>query len=249
MARKCVFCGGAPCTNEHVLPRWLRTAFPYSDDAQTLHVRQSTNLESSHGGSLFETKVKVVCASCNNGWMNGLEQGVQSFLPRMIQGRDVLLAKSKQLALATWSLKTMMMFHCAHSKAEQTVIPAEDFVDLFQRRTPKDSMRIVSAYTTQPTAFLGRADHLVEFYGNSRRGTINGEQDAVQAYDANLRIGCFVTQLVSIDLPDSPWVMTPSLGFGKHLITIWPNKGTRKWPPASLDKIGGFATLVKSVDG
>jgi hypothetical protein len=249
MARKCVFCDDAPCTNEHVLPQWLRTAFPYSDDAQALHVRQSTNLETSHKGSLLETKVKVVCASCNNGWMNGLEQAVRPFLPKMIQGRDVNLTKNRQLALATWSLKTMMMFHCAHPKAEQTVIPAEDFVDLFQQRTPKESMRITSAYMTQPTAFSGRADHLVEFYGNSRKAIVNDEQDVVQAYDATLRIGCFVAQLISIDLPGATWTMTPSLGFGKHLVTIWPNKGTRKWPPASLDKIGGFTTLVESVDG
>lgn len=108
MARTCVFCGGTPCTNEHVLPQWLRIAFPEPDQVDALHVRESATARSARRGVLLDATAKVVCASCNNGWMNGLEEGVRWFLPKMIKGRAVSLTKAKQAALATWSVKTTM---------------------------------------------------------------------------------------------------------------------------------------------
>ncbi|MEV6831874.1 hypothetical protein [Amycolatopsis sp. NPDC051102] len=202
---------------------------------------------------MFDAKVKVVCASCNNGWMNDLEAGVRSLLPKMIKGRSAQLTKTKQRALATWSLKTIMMLKYTHSKEDRLVIPDEDYAALFQDRQPSQIMRIWTAAMTPPVALFGAADHPVDYRCVPLNGdvTIQHTEGAeflrANAYVTTLRIGYFVTQVIRIGTPGLLYTVTPSPALGKHLTPIWPNIGTREWPPPSLDKIGGLATLANAL--
>ncbi|TJZ93688.1 hypothetical protein [Actinacidiphila oryziradicis] len=110
MARTCVFCDGTPLTKEHTLPKWLKSAFRGDAGSRALHVRGTESTQIQHVADAFNATVKIVCATCNNGWMSGLENGVRSFLPDLINGRAAELTQQDQNALASWCLKTMLMF-------------------------------------------------------------------------------------------------------------------------------------------
>lgn len=111
MARNgCVFCGGSPLTKEHVLPRWLRHHLDYAPQTATWTTRPDGSLNSALSIPVIpgERTVRMVCATCNNGWMSKLETRAEPALRHLIVGRPTLTHGQRQI-LASWSLKTAMM--------------------------------------------------------------------------------------------------------------------------------------------
>jgi len=253
MARPCVFCGCGPCTNEHVLPQWLRIAFPSEAQRGTLHVRTTEAAQTSRQGRLLDAKAKVVCATCNNGWMNDLERGVRSFLPRMIKGKPVQLVKTKQAQLAAWSLKTVMMLHCVYPKLDQVSIPASDYAELFSRKRPNDLVHVWTAYMPPPVDPFGIVQHPIQFRCQPHRTDVevrhDGETHKItgEAYVATLRVGHLVLQVLRLGASGIQLDPTPSPALVKHIREIWPPFGTRSWPPASLEEIGGFQVFANAL--
>jgi hypothetical protein len=253
MARTCVFCGGGPCTNEHVLPRWLRVAFPEEAQRDTLHVRTTEEAETSRRGNLLDAQAKIVCGPCNSGWMNGLEEGVRTYLPRMIKGKPVQLTRKKQTQLATWSLKTVMMLHCVYPKADQVSIPEHDYKDFFASKQPSDLMHIWVAYMPPPVDPYGIVQHPIQFLCQPRRTDVEIRNErgthrvTGEAYVATLRIGHFVTQVLRLGAAGIEFDLTPSPVLAKHIWQIWPSFGTRPWPTASLENIGGFQGFANAI--
>src|SRR5258708_14335434 len=97
MARRCVFCGGAPLTREHVIPRWLTDVLPEQarfrgQDQQVVLLppkaaRSRILLPHRERREPFNSMtVKSVCKSCNSGWMNEIEGRARPYLNRLIQG-------------------------------------------------------------------------------------------------------------------------------------------------------------------
>lgn len=113
MAKVCVFCGGTPLTKEHVLPRWLKVALDPTVGRHR-YIRLSVDTVRRHDAPPLNDQVKVVCSNCNSGWMNQLEENVRGFLRDLIQGTPCVIDAEAQLALASWSLKTLLMFQYTH---------------------------------------------------------------------------------------------------------------------------------------
>ena len=112
MARTCIFCGGSPVTNEHAWPDWLlefvRNANP--DTERTVYARVDGRMVRHWTTEKPEQKVKVVCGSCNHGWMSRLEDAAKPLLVPMFKGEQVSFDLKQQLILATWAVKTGMVF-------------------------------------------------------------------------------------------------------------------------------------------
>ncbi|HEX8155861.1 MAG TPA: hypothetical protein VF526_00635, partial [Solirubrobacteraceae bacterium] len=78
----CIFCGSVgKLSKEHVVPRWVGSAFP-SSEREILHrfawVSGEPESHSPISGVDFDAppftwQARVVCAECNNGWMSSLE--------------------------------------------------------------------------------------------------------------------------------------------------------------------------------
>src|SRR5260221_14474873 len=115
MTASCIFCGTqARLTREHVFAQWLRAIFADPLVTGSVVYRQSAQpggppVARSHRGDWLDTQARVVCASCNNGWMNQTEESVRAVLPKVIKGSQVLLTQEQQEALATWAVKTILM--------------------------------------------------------------------------------------------------------------------------------------------
>lgn len=109
MARTCLFCEGRATTREHVLPRWAGSALAAGEPEairQLITVGTGRPIERVRTGLLFSGTAKVVCATCNNGWMSRLETSARAVLTPMIQGEGILLDWNAQRTLAAWALKT-----------------------------------------------------------------------------------------------------------------------------------------------
>ncbi len=135
--RRCVFCGGKDLTKEHVWPAWLAKA-TQAQAKMARHVNWAEVQDDVHERSPFtappfHATVRRVCATCNHGWMNDLENQAKPALLPMLEGRGRTLYPATRKTLALWAWKTVMMFEFASSDSPRA-IPDEHYRWLYERR-------------------------------------------------------------------------------------------------------------------
>ena len=99
-----------PRAAEHVYPRWLLARLGAAGHTFGGGVRAD------------DLTVAEVCASCNTGWMSGLEVSFRSVA--FEQPRRGPLVETTQLILARWFVKTAVLFHALAGSADR--IPETD---------------------------------------------------------------------------------------------------------------------------
>ena len=72
-------------TREHVLPDWL-TEIGLDPEPSIHHAGPLNRLPRQWSAKPFKTTVKMVCASCNNGWLSQLESAVKPVIAPLIRG-------------------------------------------------------------------------------------------------------------------------------------------------------------------
>jgi hypothetical protein len=81
----------------------------------------STKGRENTQGALHTIRLRVVCAKCNNGWMNMIEEAARPHLRSLILGEKVTLDRSALDAVAKWiALKVMV---AEHSDVDNAVTP------------------------------------------------------------------------------------------------------------------------------
>jgi hypothetical protein len=143
MSRICVFCAGvsgSPITREHILPQWLDEAL---NTGETI-VNWKAWWTDSEGDksevavrrmSPFHQQVKMVCATCNNGWMSvEVEVPVVDILPSLIRSEKRGLHPADMGRIALWTAKTA--FTRALMDQGNNTIPAEHYRWLMEERIP-----------------------------------------------------------------------------------------------------------------
>ena len=117
-ARKCIFCHSGNLSKEHLWPDWASPLLPPSLDnrnSQQLRITENTHLVKPpefkvRQGSLWTTKLRVVCASCNNGWMSALENKAKPILIPMIDTKSSHdLSADHMLILSQWITLNIMV--------------------------------------------------------------------------------------------------------------------------------------------
>lgn len=115
----CMFCGATnDLTNEHVIPRWLlRELEKLNAPLMARHSFLTVTL--SERRQVFNSLVYgVVCRTCNNGWMSGLEGEVMPYVKILLRVRSLGFLSLLQLEegarpLSLWTLKTAGMMNAA----------------------------------------------------------------------------------------------------------------------------------------
>lgn len=143
--RTCVFCGADDLSKEHVLPRWLwREAHKEDDRRAPLLSRETSQFEEVHLGGgeppLYlpvgtmptirstAVRVKVVCRTCNQGWMSALEAAAQRPLRRMFYDPSWSLAADEVQTLRRWAAKTALMHEFA-TEADAPTLGTQAMLD------------------------------------------------------------------------------------------------------------------------
>lgn len=111
MVAPCIFCSAhAKKSKEHIWPDWMAEYFARADgqshNRNTYTSRWHEQLcqkEMQRPGHLSTVKLRVVCESCNNGWMSRLESETKRLLKPMMEEEEIELNGTQQRTLALWA--------------------------------------------------------------------------------------------------------------------------------------------------
>jgi hypothetical protein len=115
--RKCLFCANAADSHEHVLPQWLhrRIAAKGKFPVQVGRYVEGEGFLDKRKFVSLNFKARIVCTSCNNGWMSKMESEVEQMLRPLTEKQFPVLAhahleqlREHRLSIARWMAKTAL---------------------------------------------------------------------------------------------------------------------------------------------
>jgi hypothetical protein len=225
--RKCIFCEGRANSAEHAMPNWILELLAASQATITLEATRGTLPTRLERGQRPAIKVRFVCTACNNGWMATLENRAKSILMPPIFGRSQALDVSAQGAIATWAIKTAMVFECTRLKKEK-----------FYRQPEREAIRMRSALPPGTGVWVASRETATGVFADAHftKGyTRSGAE--FHGYYSTFCVGHFVVQAFTPRLPsvdhavrlvipvnDGPW--------GDATRQVWPVVASvQDWPP------------------
>lgn len=143
-ARKCIFCEANNANSrEHFYSGWMHDLLPLgpqgSYTGEIIDEHPKTREVSRHDkrlkpGELYTKKMKVVCGTCNNEWMSGIEEAARPLLVPIIKGEAITLDADQLKLVAQWA--TLKAIVCEHDnrgtevtpQAERTAFMAEGLI-------------------------------------------------------------------------------------------------------------------------
>lgn len=140
VGRKCVFCGGDKLTREHVFPDWISNL--YGKKPGWNEFSHNNEVVRKFPEKLFQHKAKIVCESCNSGWMSDLEDKVRPFLADMItSAKATVLNQEMQDDLSFWVVKTMLMNNKASPGGSS--IPESVYREVYESQSATDKFVVL----------------------------------------------------------------------------------------------------------
>lgn len=247
MTTTCVFCGASgKMTAEHVLPNWLASIGLASEPVVKAASGWLNRSPQSRGsGRPFQTRVKAVCATCNNGWMSDLEQVARRVFTPIIRGESRTIVGEDQPTLAMWALKTTLVAMMVSSQEDRTLgygLPAAEFTDLHTlaaQRRPPDHMQV----------WLGRFSgdqHMASVQATPMIVTTAGlaEPDDPHAYVFSVLLGEMFIQGIRFTTPG----LALDLATEQDFAQIWPVLGSIDWPNGETVTDGTLRHMQKGLN-
>jgi hypothetical protein len=255
----CVFCVvPRRMDREHLFAEWWRERFKVAMGGQGFATVNRVGGESrTYPSQPFNVQISLACKICNSGWMNRTEEAVRPLLLSM--ARDDIatrLTDEMQLALATWAVKTALVFE--YHDLGNPVIPDSEYPTFYALKAPLRSHFV----------WLGRTDPALELDDPTQlRNTEHASKRAITAkvgfqrysalgerikvamnqgakmYATTMSIGYVVLQVVGTDLPGG-FELVETIDFSDTLLPIWPIKDDVRWPPKkTIHNITGLPEL------
>jgi hypothetical protein len=141
--RACIFCSATSgLSREHLLPGWLKGVFPDVD--LVTHYRvigRSEHDRREWDARPFRERVRVVCQRCNNVWMSQLEDAVKPIMIPMLKHVPCVIDRRAQELLATWALKTCLVFQASQTGAPP-IAPRIHYTHVAREHTPPSQVSI-----------------------------------------------------------------------------------------------------------
>lgn len=156
--KTCIFCnkrGGI--SKEHFWPEWLAPYLPrvepnlYVTEFHSAEGKQRRQLKqrSERQGPVNSKTIRVVCATCNNGWMSILESEAKPIILGLLDRSNTALSNESLKTLAIWvAVKSIIGEHAAKGTALTT---QADRYALFRDRVIPNYFRIFIAYHSLQT--------------------------------------------------------------------------------------------------
>jgi hypothetical protein len=222
-------------SKEHVWPQWMRRGAAVQPTqvtrilgvAQTgpTELTENTNIVTHKNGSVLTTRVREVCADCNNGWMGQLETDAQPLIRRLTVRSYPLgvttLAPKETATLSAWAVKTAWM--------RERAMPG--------RITPTQEMRTYLSEKQHPPVhtevWAGRHVGTLEFDANVLQIDVGWSDRPWDDADTVVVAVCTLTFMgvcVAVRTANGEGVppMTPDPNLWRP---FWPNDDFVQWPP------------------
>ena len=124
-------------SKEHFWPQWLRPLIkPSAPDGHISEIHEgvgkgglSLKLRTEKQGSVITKKFRVVCATCNNGWMSKLEENAKTIIADLMNGKRPSLNIEQLNILSTWTATKVMV--AEHGGDRSPLTPFEDRHNLY----------------------------------------------------------------------------------------------------------------------
>jgi hypothetical protein len=115
LPKKCIFCGDAAMSNEHVWGRWISRYVREEMKKHHFHAERihrpgepTTSSTTLRAGPPLRGKVRVVCKGCNNGWLSVIQENAKPILIPLVQGKKTGLGRCSQLKIVSWAAMATM---------------------------------------------------------------------------------------------------------------------------------------------
>jgi hypothetical protein len=230
--RKCLFCKNEANSKEHIIPAWLLSIFPKTDERFQFEIGNKKPVLLP----TIERTFKAVCTACNTGWMSALEMEAAPLLRSFVFDISRRIDEAGATALALWSIKTAMMNEASVRRKRPSFI--------------KDEYDCVSNHKMPSRSFVWfgrfyRSNHH-DMQGTDFPITLNGVDKAATGCVTTLLLGHLVIQALNVRLDspaECPTAVAPQAKRGPWDTTlqqIWPYVGNVIWPPPdTFNLIGG----------
>lgn len=225
--RSCLFCPNDVDSAEHGWPEWLLDSMPGSRERVTSVTRGPDDPERDIRGTPF--RIRCVCRTCNNHWMSDLETSTKPLLIRMMQGERTVLTPLQSSLVATWMVKTAMVFDAARAHKRRWFTRKECE---YARRSQLPASGML--------AWIGCMATPVRLYTEGRAlwTDLPKPGHVFEGSATTIAFGHAVLQLLAVRLKVDARSSTLTIkldGFrpkGRHLLEIWPGRDDSiVWPP------------------
>jgi hypothetical protein len=259
----CLFCGRTGgLTEEHVFGKWLRDLnFKGRSMWEVKQGADETQRRTLPAGSLFSKRLRIVCESCNTGWMSRLETAAKPYLMDMFRPyltdvfggrRNIPLDEDAQLVLARWVFKTIAV---VAQVRDSTNFPLAHCHELFKSQRPPEHSQIwIGSASVNVSEFVNESKLWEEIAQFDHQPTTIDARLGEETIPFPVYVTRFRLINVVFDVQGS-WPnefglalerVDSSANLRRTLLPIWPSQHpTIRWPPVeSLDSIGGVRGLA-----
>lgn len=220
----CIFCQqDRVLTAEHVFPKWMTNLFPRGTGFTVALADDESEKVIEFGGRKFNYTSRVVCGSCNSGWMSAIEGEACGLLTALIRGEQSELDLDDVILLGRWTTKTAIV--SAHAGPRVHPVAWEHGQWLYQQQVPTGHTFLWlgtyggRAVGPEQWKMLPRALEL---------SLVEPPQTTFLAYSWTATFGKLL--LKAVFLPPILWASTVAFSFqhAGSLVQIWPQ------PPDSV---------------
>jgi hypothetical protein len=228
---QCIFCGGDGLSKEHFWPEWaapLLPSYPINQHVEQRFVQANKVLVAppktrNKPGNAWTKKIRVVCKTCNNGWMSKLETAVEPALTPLIKGDTASISETDGLTIARWiTLKVLVAEHNTQGSAVATVE---------QRRVFRDSLTIPDNFKI----WIGRCgvDGWQTAYWR-HDGTVSASPDIKpehsnrNIHQVTFGVGTLLITVIHTTVKELP--VTFDFTQGGLMTALFPSSGSIEWP-------------------
>jgi len=245
-------------SKQHLLGKRWRKAFKGVIGTEGfVELRTGSEVIASYTSAPFDTQIRCVCKSCNEGWMEVMERASFPVCePMAVRNLPTSLDSSAQLALANWAVETALMMD--RLPASDRYIPQDDYPTFNALKRPLESH----------TVWIGRIDPTIDLRvvsvikGIVRRvaldpndaSIIDKAERSIAAgqwiYLTTFNIGYLVFQVMGHNLTTGVELTTTGGSHGDVMSQVWPYQGVVEWPPSiSVDAVGGLSVIDNDLRG
>lgn len=250
--RSCVFCGATSnLTREHVLPDWL-TQVGLDLTPSEHQFGRLNRVPRQWSSRPFTTTVKMVCATCNGGWLSALEGAAKPVLAPLIHGESRRLPYEDQALIAAWTCKTSIVSLLQYSKEDRLDgygVPPSEYTSLYEQRDRREPLPFsqywIGSYSGGRGFSIWVTPFVIEVVG------AESPPDIPSGYAMTIALGRLLVQGVRFTEPALQVELTTTWGF----LDIWPPTDTFPWPNVGvaddevLDQMNRAQTLTSQTQG
>ncbi len=237
--RLCIFCGGTPISKEHVWADWMRPYLPRGQGRQLIQEGQFDNMSLTVRpgplnvkGDARSQKLKVVCGSCNSGWMSILQNTAKPVLLPLLTREHGAIAADEREILAKWT--TMFTFVYSTSAPEYTTLKDSQRCAFMANKAPPQHW----LYWCAP--FDGLSSPAIHFgIANSKSiGPMSGRDDEIDIPVAHVTFCgaggiCFAIFGTNVEGGFQPLAQIVTMAVTQAgFVQLWPSDGLYVRPNA-----------------